>query len=129
MSEGFCLAHNTDVPVDADRRCLDDATVTIPPSYGRKHQHWSDGDWFPQIARPDGYVYRPKVYEAPTEKIVDTVPRAERSQRGGVVAKTPMREQGRACVTCRRDDVPHYGHGQCKVCRVREKRQQKRRAS
>ena len=129
MSEGFCVIENTDVPVDDDRRCLTDGSVTIAPSYGKKGQQWVDGAWLPHIERPDGYVYRPRTFEAPSEKVVDTVPHAERSQRGGVVARTPMRDQGRACLECKRDDVPHYGHGLCKACRMRQQRAEKRRVA
>lgn len=56
---GWCLRCNRDVPVDADRRCLTDRAVCIPPSWGSRTQEWIDGAWFPDKPKPAGYVYTP----------------------------------------------------------------------
>jgi hypothetical protein len=40
-----------------------------------------------------------------------------------------MRLSGRACVECRRDDVPHRGRGLCDACFQRERRSRKGRAA
>ncbi len=54
----FCPAEQIDVPHTPDRRCPNDGTLVIPPSWGSHRQTWERGDWHPQKPRPEGYVYR-----------------------------------------------------------------------
>lgn len=63
---GFCLVHQLDVHIDDDRRCVTDKSLTIPPSFGNRNQQWRDGNWRPEKAKPEGYVYKPPVFATPT---------------------------------------------------------------
>lgn len=58
--EGFCLTSQSDEPLNEYARCLPHDEITIPPSYGDRNQRWIDGAWSPEIAKKDGYVYKPK---------------------------------------------------------------------
>lgn len=58
---GFCLRCQTDVPIGADRCCLNDGQLAIAPSWGDHTQTFRDGDWWPHRERTEGYVYRPAV--------------------------------------------------------------------
>lgn len=83
-AEGFCIPCGADVPVDAERTCLVDGLVTIPPSYGKRIQKWVNGNWSPLIAKPDGWVWK-----APAE----AAPKA-------VEAKPPSGSKTFACANC-----------------------------
>lgn len=62
---GHCLQEAADVLVTADRRCVNDGSLVIPASFGQHTQQWRDGNWHPEIPRPEGYVYVPKQWADP----------------------------------------------------------------
>lgn len=64
MMYGFCIQHRNDMPVDGDRRCLADGSVTIPPSWAKRGWRWNGEGWEGDTGRPEGYHYRPRFVEA-----------------------------------------------------------------
>jgi len=73
VTEGFCITHKTDVPVDAERRCLTDRMVAIPPSWGKRGMRWTGTGWEGDQGRPVGYVYRPRFSDTPADTTPTTI--------------------------------------------------------
>lgn len=110
MPEGFCTAEKLDVPVDSERRCLNDGMPTIPPSYGNRRQTWQDGRWVPEIPKPDGYVWTPKFTDAPEPKQrarkAEVSPALDRLLRPPPPPKPRPERQQQACLRCGKPFTP-----------------------
>lgn len=58
---GFCHACRADLPTDPTEvrpTCTRCGYPATPPTWGRRTQTWVDGDWVPNIPKPEGYVWR-----------------------------------------------------------------------
>lgn len=62
MIEGFCYRHQADVEISPLRRCLEDDSLALPPSWGSQTWIWADGAWVNGKPRPEGYVWQLPAY-------------------------------------------------------------------
>lgn len=94
-AEGYCIPCKADVPVDADRSCLVDGMVCIPPSYGRRTQRWMDGNWVPLIPKPDGWTWKAPAESAPRMAVETVVAKARTFTCVACRKDVPVRKRGR----------------------------------
>lgn len=108
----WCLLEQVNVEAGADRRCQNDGSTVIPPSFGNRTQTWREGAWWPEIVRPEGHLWKApgSVAQVIADPVTDTCQQCDLT--------FSYRPKG--------GDAPRYCSPRCKGASARARRKAER---